>query len=58
MAGEVDGCGSMGGGYASRRGGGGGVPETVQDRHKWMHSLGRCLFFALFGLAGKTEILT
>jgi hypothetical protein len=29
MAGKVEGCGRMGGGYASRRGVGGGVPETM-----------------------------
>ena len=29
LAGEVEACGRMGGGYASRFGVGGGVPETM-----------------------------
>ena len=45
MAGEVEGCGRMSGGYASRRGVGGGAPETMKDRHKWMHSQRRWPIF-------------
>ena len=48
MAGEVEGCGRMGGGYASRRGMWGGVPETQMDAQQK----------EMLGIVGKTEMLT
>ena len=45
MAGEVEGCGRMGGGYASRRGVVGGVlrPSQMDAQQKEMPHFSRCL---------------